>query len=56
MGKKSDLLICLEQNTQVGPLSSLYDKVLDGGSVVHFFFISNITAFSEYASDVFPTS
>jgi hypothetical protein len=51
--KKSDLLCCLEVQSQRTPPSSYDAKVFDGAVIVHALPLSTATTFSEYADKVF---
>lgn len=53
LGKKSDLLACLEQTTQTEPPCSFGIKVLDVAAVLHLLSTRNVTTFGEYANDGF---
>ena len=53
LGKKSDLLKNLDEESHIGPPTSFDVKALDGAAVVHLLPMTNITTFDEYADNVF---
>ena len=53
LGKKSDLLNILVQDTKKDPPDSFDVKLLDGAAVVHFLPCTNIVTFDEYAERIF---
>ena len=53
LGKKSNLLTILVQDTHIDPPEFINVKLVDGVAVVHLLPVTNVTAFDEYADQIF---